>query len=104
MPYIKDKYKRAKFCMLIDEMMKDVDTVGDLNYVITRLVHKSIVFTVGEPELKHFNYKVLNSVIGVLECAKMEIHRMVISKYEDKKRLENGSVSDIDAVSLEEIR
>ena len=104
MPYIKDKYRRVIFNMLIDEIMKEVDTVGDLNYVITRLAHKSIAFTIGEPELEHFNYKVLNSIIGVLECAKMEVHRMVISKYEDKKRLANGSVSDLDAITLEDVR
>ena len=96
MPYIKDKYRRVIFNMLIDEIMKEVDTVGDLNYVITRLAHKSIAFTIGEPELEHFNYKVLNSIIGVLECAKSSLIETVLLPYEKKKMKENGSVSDID--------
>jgi len=42
--------------------------------------------------------------MGVLECAKLELYRMVAAKYEDKKRLENGAVSELDAVNLGDVR
>jgi len=38
------------------------------------------------------NYADYNEVIGVLECVKQELYRKVISKYEDKKEKENGTV------------
>jgi len=34
----------------------------------------------------------MNDAIGALEGAKLELYRRVISKYEDKKIMENGDV------------
>jgi len=90
MPYIKQETRK-----IIDSYLKHIldiiedCTEGDLNYIITRIVHQWI---------KHegLNYKNINSVIGVLECAKMELYRMIAAPYEDKKKKENGSISELD--------
>jgi len=70
---------------------------GELNYLLTALCHAYI-------ETHGLNYGKINDVIGVLECAKQEFYRMVAAKYEDKKRDENGAVSDLDERSLENVR
>ena len=58
---------------------------GDLNYLITRLlVH--YIKKLGE------SYATYNEVIGVLECAKLELTRRQISEYEAKKMKLNGDV------------
>lgn len=61
-----------------------VGEIGELNYLITRLV----VDYLGEEP----NYRKINEVIGVLECAKLELYRRVAAPYEDKKCDENGDV------------
>jgi hypothetical protein len=38
------------------------------------------------------NYALLNELIGVLECAKLELYRRVASPYEDEKIQSNGDV------------
>lgn len=95
-PYIK-KEKRAKIDGVVDALAHVIEDLGDVNYAISRLVHKLIL-------REKLGYAVLNSLIGVLECAKLELYRMVIGPYENKKRMENGPVSDLDAKSLEDIR
>lgn len=57
---------------------------GELNYQITTLIRNYL----GE----HYSYSLFNDVIGVLECAKLELYRRMISPYEDLKRKENGDV------------
>lgn len=63
-----------------------IETEGELNYVITKLCH---IFNSKFGMLK---YARLNTIIGVLECAKQEFYRRIISNYEDKKAKENGDV------------
>lgn len=58
---------------------------GQLNYVITKLLNSYI----GKNGLSYSN---LNSLIGVLECAKMELYRRILSPYEDIKINQNGDV------------
>jgi hypothetical protein len=41
------------------------------------------------------NYANINEVIGVLECAKLEIYRRVAAPYEDEKIDQNGDVFDV---------
>jgi len=43
---------------------------------------------------KGVKYATLNTVIGVLECAKLELYRRVVADYEDQKCEENGDVYD----------
>jgi hypothetical protein len=90
MPYIiKERRKdltnvkvdvKNKLC--IEEIPK---SAGELNYMITTLIQEYIF------EHKE-SYQTYNDVIGVLECAKLELYRRKISKYEDLKIKENGDV------------
>ena len=58
---------------------------GQLNYLITELVKQYV-------DLNGLNYATINSVVGALDCAKMEFYRRVAVPYEDKKIAENGDV------------
>lgn len=60
-------------------------TAGELNYAVTSLVWDYIK---GEG----ISYAIFNEVIGVLECAKLELYRRQVAVYEDRKRIENGDV------------
>lgn len=62
---------------------------GKLNYTITRIIHEYI-------ERHGLCYKVINEAIGVLECAKLELYRMIAAPYEDIKHKENGHISELD--------
>jgi hypothetical protein len=84
MPYI-DKNRRHLFEDGIQSALANIETAGELNYVITRLLH-GCVENWGE------KYAVYNELIGALECAKLELYRRRISKYEDKKIEKNGDV------------
>ena len=41
------------------------------------------------------NYTNINEVIGVLECAKLELYRRVAAPYEDEKIEQNGDVYNV---------
>lgn len=58
---------------------------GELNYAVTSLVDWYLV-------AHGKRYATLNEVIGVLECAKLELYRRVAAPYEDTKIAENGDV------------
>ncbi len=79
MPYVK-KSDRIR----LDEE-GDAQTPGELNYIITKTVDAYLNRT-------PCNYANYNEVIGVLECAKLELYRRVIAEYEDLKMAENGDV------------
>ena len=93
MPYI-DKFIRMELdpeidnlvAMLLAPIDKDVDAgnPGNLNYTITKILNAWLGHTP--------NYAKYNEVIGVLECAKLELYRRQISEYEDEKCQENGDV------------
>ena len=63
---------------------------GDLNYALTRLLHKHLVWQ------GRLNYDKLNEVMGVLASVSQEFYRRVVAPYEDEKIKEHG---DIDATS-----
>jgi hypothetical protein len=86
MPYIKSEDRqRIEKDLDIDHLSGLIRTEGDLNYTITRLCHLFLKIN-GE------KYSVYNTLIGVLECAKLELYRRKVSIYEDKKIIENGDV------------
>lgn len=91
MPYI-DPIYRSRIDEIVDELFEVSYTEGDLNYTITKMCHK---FALQFPKTTR-GYSILNAVVGVLECAKQEFVRVVLGPYEDKKRIENGSVSELD--------
>lgn len=66
----------------------EADGPGELNYVITKKIDSYL----GRKGLSYAN---LNEIIGVLECAKLEIYRRIVAKYEDSKIAENGDVYTI---------
>lgn len=89
MPYITQD-DRMKFDAMLQEF-EELRTThdlseGDMNYLITHLLHQWI-------KSRGIRYAHLNSAIGVLECAKLELYRTVAAPYEDTKIEENGPVS-----------
>ncbi len=96
MPYIK-KENRDTIDAVIKSLVDVVTTPGDVNYAITKLLHEILV-------REGLNYAGLNAAVGVLECVKLEFYRMVVAPYENKKRMENGPISDLDAKTLEDVR
>jgi hypothetical protein len=59
---------------------------GELNYTITIMIQKYL------QQFGDLSYKNINEVIGVLECAKLELYRRIAAPYEDKKMEDNGDV------------
>jgi len=85
MPYIKKERRRELSVPADWPMIGHAQDVGELNYQITCLVDDFI-------SRKKLKYSEINSAIGVLECAKMELYRRIAAPYEDKKCEENGDV------------
>ena len=56
---------------------------GVLNYALHKMIN--LYF-----EQNNRNYQTINDVIGVLECAKMELYRRMGAEYEQIKILQNG--------------
>lgn len=81
MPYITQEQREE-----LDDWLEGYDLFdlppGELNYVITKLLLKT------EPR----TYQDYNTLVGVLECIKLELYRRVVAPYEDRKRDENGEV------------
>jgi len=87
MPYIQQKEREE-----IDERLKELlnhmnqhFSTGELNYTISSLVLSYLM-------RKGVNYKHINEVIGVLECAKLEMYRRIAVPYEDGKIDDNGDI------------
>lgn len=95
MPYIKADEREAfepVFQAFRDAVAGGM-TPGHLNYAITRLVHTYLDVELGDGQWQPgWNYAMLNEVIGVLECAKLEFYRHIVGPYEDIKIRENGDV------------
>lgn len=88
MPYIK-REERAPINDALQPLITWINdyglTPGQLNYIITRLCLRTATKA-------GLNYTAFNGVIGVLECAKLELYRRVIADYEDEKAYQNGDV------------
>jgi len=87
MPYIKQS-ARGDYIDIINAMKGEIDcttTTGELNYLITRMIH---MYTREHGN----NYQTMNDVVGVLESAKAEYQRRVVAPYEDEKIEENGDL------------
>jgi len=70
MPYIKQEDRPGPTMI--------AETPGELNYLITTLIQEYVL-------QKGLNYGTLNEVVGVLECAKLELYRRIAAPYEDSK-------------------
>ena len=84
MPYIPE-HDRKDYTDILNELKSKLHNVGELNFFITSVVHTFL-------KQKGASYKTFNDIIGVLECAKLEMYRRRVSPYEDKKIDENGDV------------
>ena len=85
MPYIKKEDKQKYEKVLSPMMFIPIETPGELNFLVTYLCNMY--------RGAHGNsYKIYNDIIGVLECAKLEMYRRKVSGYEDAKIVENGDV------------
>jgi hypothetical protein len=85
MPYIPKRARDSAWQSAAEDGL--IQNAGHFNYVITRLIHDYI-------NVHGLKYETINSIIGVLECAKLELYRRVASPYEDMKRAKNGDVYD----------
>lgn len=91
MPYIRaesrdtlDEAIEALVDVILHENTED-SRAGLINYTISTLIARYL-------EQEGMTYNRLNSMIGALECAKLEIYRRLAAPYEDKKIEENGDV------------
>ena len=80
MPYIDTEARKA-----LDSGQKKPVNAGELNYLLTRIVDEYLVD-------RGMRYAHINEVVGVLECAKLELYRRVAAPYETEKMQENGDV------------
>ena len=87
MPYIEQERREQlepALCKLVNELAMGLSE-GELNYVITRIVHHWVVE-------KGICYATFNAAIGVLGCAKAELYSQHIIPYERKKEAQNGKI------------
>jgi len=64
------------------------ENAGELNYLFSVIGGNYI-------KRKGKSYQTFNDVIGALEGAKLELYRIVCSRYEDLKREINGDVYEL---------
>lgn len=80
MPYIKQEDRYG-----LNAATASPKNAGELNYFI-HTVFSHYVADCGE------SYQTYNDIIGALECAKLELYRRRISKYEEDKAKINGDI------------
>ena len=77
MPYIKQERRESAFYLDFSDVQP-----GDWAYML-------FTYALNRIEPSFTNY---SQFIGELECAKMEIYRRIIAKYENQKIRENGDI------------
>ena len=85
MPYIKPENREA-IDPHVQSLVETIADTGDLNYAITTLVVKYLLF-------KGLNYDAINSVAGVLQKVVAELDVRVTRPYEDLKIFQNGDIA-----------
>jgi hypothetical protein len=85
MPYIVNA-RREDFQDFLEKVKGlRIDTAGELNYLLTQLM---LTYLAQHGE----NYRMMNEIIGAVECAKAEFIRRKLIPLEEAKRAENGDV------------
>lgn len=84
MPYIEQK-RRPRFKQAARDLGNLAECAGDLNYIITEMVHEYIKKT-------GLKYDTMNSVVGMIECCKLELYRKMVGPYENGAIERNGDV------------
>lgn len=88
MPYIPQQQRIDIHNDLMEEGINwTPENAGELNFLVSTFI-ASYIRTNG------LKYAVVNEMIGALECAKLELNRVIIGPYEDIKIQENGPVYD----------
>jgi hypothetical protein len=87
MPYI-DQDLRSILDRHVDGLAEQIDTVGELNYAVTRLV-LGLIKKVG------LNYNSLSLIMGTLYLIPLEIYRRIGVPYEDRKIKANGDIREV---------
>lgn len=89
MPYIPQQQRVDIHNDLLDDELGGInwtpENAGELNFLVSTFIANYI-------REKGCKYAVLNEMIGALECAKMELNRVIVGPYEDIKIQENGPV------------
>jgi hypothetical protein len=85
MPYI-TKDRRNKFDRELEILASNIETSGELNYCISKLLHLLV-------KKQSLRYDTINSLMGTLDCVSKEFYRKVAVPYEEKKILENGDLN-----------
>lgn len=85
MPYLQETQKEYFKDLLAALGHVSIVNGGELNFVITETIKQFLV-------THEFRYETLNTVIGALESAKLELYRRKIAPYEDEKAASNGDV------------
>jgi hypothetical protein len=86
MPYIPEHQRENIHCDLLEQGTDwTPENAGELNFLVSTFIANYI----GQKGLK---YATINEMVGALECAKMELNRVIIGPYEDIKIQENGPV------------
>lgn len=81
MPYIKQEARER----LHEEGNAHPQDAGELNYCISVFCNEYL-------QHRGITYKNINEVIGVLECAKLELYARIARPYETQKCYDNGDV------------
>ena len=85
MPYIKPE-RRPQLDAFIEAIEPALETMedGDLNYLISSMLW--IRFQ------RNKGYRMINAIVGVLECVKLEFYARMARPYEEEKIVENGDI------------
>lgn len=93
MPYIKKDHRKL-YDSEIKKIVKSIvsweqdnnePAVGQMNYVVSKMIQIYLTSV----EEKYHNY---NAMIGMLECAKLELYRDKVAPYEIKAKKKNGKL------------
>jgi hypothetical protein len=99
MPFI-DEARRDIFDDDIDLIIQNIDSMGnikgDVNYVITKIVHEWVLRKAFRDKSK-LNYATKSQGYDVLAEATAEYYRTVMGLHEDKAIKKNGPISQLDA-------
>lgn len=86
MPYISQTVREA-IDPHLPSLSENIHSVGDLNYVITRLALRLL-------EQQGVHYDNISNITGTLRLAADEMIRRLVGQYEDSKIEENGDVPE----------
>jgi hypothetical protein len=90
MPYI-PKVIRERLDTKIEFLADDIQTVGDINYVISRIIGMFLLRS-------GISYHVMSGILGTLHAAANEFYARIIRPYEDTKITENGDVHEYEQI------